>query len=78
MFSICHMTSREYMFKWLCLWMEVPHYDSSPCYVSGHWSSTNGDINCLIWQVILQNHVIKGSRNSLSGSSSWYVIILAN
>ena len=42
----------------------------------GHWSSASGDIEYLKCHVILQNDVIEGSSNFMSGSSSWYVTTL--
>ena len=39
----------------------------------GHWSIASRDIKHLTCNVILQNHVIKGSSNFISGSSLWYV-----
>ena len=39
----------------------------------GHWSSASGDIKYLTCHVSLQNHVIEGSSNFLSGSFSWYI-----
>ena len=39
----------------------------------GHWSSASGDIDCLIRYMSSKNHVTKGSRNFITGSSSWYV-----
>ena len=42
----------------------------------GHWSSANGDVKYLICHVTSQNHVIGGSSNFMSWTSSWYVTIL--
>ena len=39
----------------------------------GHWSSANGDVKYLICHVTSQNHVIGGSSNFMSWTSSWYV-----
>ena len=41
-----------------------------------HWSLAVGDKKYLICYVTSQNHVIKGSSNFMSGSSSWYVTTL--
>ena len=41
----------------------------------GHWSSAKGDMKYLIYHVTSQNHVIEGSTNFMSCSSSWYVIV---
>ena len=41
-----------------------------------HWSSASGDIKCLTCHVTLQNHVIEGSSNFLSGSSFLYMITM--
>ena len=43
----------------------------------GHWSGASGD-NYLTCHVSLQNRVIEGSRNFMSGSSSWYITILSS
>ena len=40
-----------------------------------HWSIANGN-KYSIWRVTLQNHVIEGSSNFMSESSSWYVTTL--
>lgn len=42
----------------------------------GYWSSLNGEIAYLNFQATLKDHVIKGSCNSMRGSSSLYVINL--
>ena len=39
----------------------------------GHWFSASGDIKYLTFYVTLLNHLIEGSCNFLSGSSSWHV-----
>ena len=41
------------------------------------WSSACKDIKYLICHVTSQNHVIDGSSNFVSWSSSWYVTILS-
>ena len=42
----------------------------------GLWSSASEDTRFLICNVTLQNHMIQGSRNFISASSSWYIITL--
>ena len=42
-----------------------------------HWSIANGN-KYSIWRVTLQNHVIEGSSNFMSESSSWYVTTLSS
>ena len=42
----------------------------------GHWSSESGDLKYLTCHVILQNHVIEGSSNFVSGSFLWYITVL--
>ena len=42
----------------------------------GHWSSASEDIKFLIRNVTLQDHMIQGSSNFMSVSSSWYIITL--
>ena len=42
----------------------------------GHWSSASEDIKFLICNVTLQDHMIQGSSNFMSVSSSWYIITL--
>ena len=42
----------------------------------GHWSSASGDTKYLTSHVTLQNHVIEGSSNFMSVSSSWYITTL--
>ena len=42
----------------------------------GHWSSASGDVKYLTCHVTLQNYVIEGSVNFVSGSSSWYITTL--
>ena len=69
-FLICHVTSRDHVFKEL----RVESLDSKslPC----HWSSTSGDMTNLICYVTSQDHVIEGSCDFTSGSSSLHVTIL--
>ena len=43
-----------------------------------HWSSASGDIKYLICHVNLQNHVIEGLCDLLSGCSSWCVTNLSS
>ena len=38
----------------------------------GNCSNSSGDKKYLTCYVILQNHVIEGSSNFMSGSSSWF------
>ena len=42
----------------------------------GHWSSASEDIKFLICNMTLQDHMIQGSSNFMSVSSSWYIITL--
>ena len=42
----------------------------------GDWSSASEDMKSLVCHVTSQNHVIVGSSNFMSGSSSWYVTIV--
>ena len=56
------------------LCVEACHGEPPSC----HWSSASGDINYLTCHVALQNHVIEGSSNFMSGSSSWYMTTLAS
>ena len=67
-FLICHVTSREHMFKGFCEFMGTMF--------GRHWSITIGDMNYLTCHVTFQNHVIEGSSNFMSGSSSWYITTL--
>ena len=63
---ICHLSSREHMFKWLRECMDGSSsllVTTLPCFLG---SSANRDIEYFICQVISQNHVIKGSSNFLS------------
>ena len=41
-----------------------------------HCSNASGNIKYLTFHVTLQNHVIEGSTNFMSGSSSWYITTL--
>ena len=41
--------------------------------LEGHWSSASEYIKYLICHVTSKNHVIVGSNNFMSGSSSWYI-----
>ena len=43
------------------------------CIFIGRWSSASGDIICLIFHVISQDHVIEGSYYFVGGRSSLYV-----
>ena len=47
-------------------------------YLGDHRSSTRGDIKYLTYHVTLQNYVIDGPSNFMSGSSSWYITTLPN
>ena len=71
-FLICHVTSRDHVFKELRV--ESPDSKSLPC----HWSSASGDMTNLICYVTSQDHVIEGSCDFMSGSSSLHVTILPN
>ena len=65
MFLICHLTSRQHMFKRLCEFKSGCHLLP----MSGsHWSSASRDIKYLIFPTTPQNHVTEGSCNFLSGS----------
>ena len=44
--------------------------------LGGHWSSASADIKYLIFHVTPQNHVIKGSCNFMSWSSSLHATTL--
>ena len=44
--------------------------------LGAHWSSVSRDIKYLLCHVTLQNHVIEGSFNFMSGSSSMNVTTL--
>ena len=46
--------------------------------IEGHWSSASEYIKYLICPVTSKNHVIEGSNNFMSGSSSWYITTLPN
>ena len=41
-----------------------------------HWSSAGGDIKYLTCHVTFQNHVVEGSSNFISESSSRYITTL--
>ena len=69
-FLICHVTSRDHVFKELRV--ESPDSKSLPY----HWSSASGDMTNLICYVTSQDHVIEGSCDFMSGSSSLHVTIL--
>ena len=77
-FLICHVTSREHIFKGLYKFIAgrflmVSHHLAM---FGGHWSSASGDIKYLKYHVTLQNHVIEGLSNVMSGNSSWYITTL--
>ena len=77
-FLICHVTSREHIFKGLYefiagRFLMVSHHLAM---FGGHWSSASGDIKYLKYHVTLQNHVIEGLSNVMSGNSSWYITTL--
>ena len=72
---ICHVTSREHMFKGLCEIMggiESLHL----LVFGGHWFSANGDIKYLICHMTFENHVTERSYTFLSGCSSLPATIL--
>ena len=71
MFLICHVTSRDHIFKvlrnfygWILL--TVSHYLAM---FGGHWSSATGGTKHLICPVASQKHVTEQSCNFLSGGS---------
>ena len=65
MILICHVSSREHMFKGLYESMGGNH-----AMFGGYWSSAREDIKYLICHVATQNHVTEGSSSLMSGSSS--------
>ena len=58
------------------LWVKLITVSQHLAMFGGHWSSASRDIKYLICHMNLQNHVIEGSSNFMSGSSSWYISIL--
>ena len=77
MFLICHVTSRDHIFKGLCYFMGGAfHGKSPPCHVGSYWSCASGDIRYLICHVTSKNHMVEGSCNFMSGNFSLYVTTL--
>ena len=74
MFLICHLTSPAH---YVTLWVKASHGESPSCDVGGYWLCESRDIKYFICHVIfLQNHMIEGSCNSMSGNSSLHVTTL--
>ena len=67
-FSLPHDLSLTHVYWWKPVTMSHDLAMSD-----GHWSSASGDIKYLPFHVNLQNHMIQGSSNVMSGSSSWYI-----
>ena len=44
----------------------------------GDWSSGSGDIKYLACPVTLQNQVIDGLSDAMSGSTAWYITTLTS
>ena len=77
MFLIFHVTSCEHMFEGLCeLWWKPITVSHHLARFDGHYSSASGYTNYLTCHVTLQNHMIEGSSNLMSGSSSWCITTL--
>ena len=81
MFLICHVTSRNHMFKGL---MYVNLGVEAPIRVSYHfamfggsWSTASGNVKYYICHMTRKKQLIEGSCN-MSGSSSYYVTTLAS
>ena len=77
-FLVCYVTFREHMFKGLFGFIEW-----KPVTLSHHlamfvdrWSSGSEYTKYLTCHMTLQNHVIEGSSNFMSGSSSLYITTL--
>ena len=54
--------------------LKTRHNESHFAMFDGHWSGASRD-NYLTCHVSLQNHVIEGSRNFMSGSSSPLLVV---
>ena len=77
MFSIQHVTSREYMFKDLS---EFPGWKSLTlrhhlAMFGGHWFSASGDMKYLLCHITSHNHVIEGSRVVACHVLSWAYVL---
>ena len=44
----------------------------------GDWSSASGDITYLACHVTLQNQVVDGLSDAMSGSTAWYITTLTS
>ena len=61
MFLICHVTSRDHMFKGLCHFMSKASYGKVPFFhVGGYWSRASCHVTC---HVTSPNHILEGSFN---------------
>ena len=73
MFLVCHVTSREHMFKGLCEfmgWSPSRWVTILPCLVNIGLVQVEIYLAC---HVNLQNHVIEGSRNFMLGAFHVYI-----
>ena len=62
-FLICHVTSREHMFKWLYEFIKPLTMGQHLAKFGGHWSNASGDIKYLICHVTSQKQATEAQNN---------------
>ena len=76
---ICHVISQYLVTQEPCYFagripLKICHH---PAKFDGHRTCGSGDIVVLVYHMISQDQVIKGSCDFMGGSRSWYVTILS-